>query len=246
MAAPASLERSPVPAWIGLLCALIVIIPYYGMAILSGIAIQREGLTELPGLTDTLLQALLITAVFCGLTWALLRFICREEIGSLNPGRTSFGIDLLHAINMSALLLLAQIAVGLATGVQATQEGGFNNLLADQLHSSPLALFVWAGPVAWLQAGLTEEFTRAFILTRLWKMWPAQPAQFLSLVLMSALFGMGHYYQGVNGVIGTALIGLVFGFHYMRFGSLRAIILGHGLYDTIVMLLLWWGSKFAM
>ena len=246
VAAPADAKRPPVPSWIGVVCALLVVIPYYGIAILSGIAVQENGIGELPTLLQTLQQAFLITGVFCGLTWVLLRYVCQEDVASLSRPGGSLLVDFLHAVNISALLLVAQIAIGMSMGMEKHATPEFNLLLGKQLQSSPLALLVWAGPVAWLQAGLTEEFTRAFVLTRLWKQWQSPAAQFTSLVLMSALFGMGHFYQGWPGVIGTFAIGMVFGFHYMRFRSLRAIVLGHGIYDTTVMLLLWLGSSLAM
>jgi hypothetical protein len=223
-----------------------VIIPYYGLAILSGIRIQQEGLTKLPSPADSLFQAVLVFALFCGLTFVLLRFVCQESIADLNrPGR-GWLADLLHGINISMLLLLGQFALGLLAGVDATQTSTFNMLLGKELNSSLLALLVWIGPVAWLQAGITEEFTRAFILTRFWKMWPAHFAKLTVVVVMSLLFGCGHYYQGAPAVFGTFLIGMVFGLHYMTFGSLRAIVLGHGIYDSLVMLFLMIGTRYSI
>ena len=245
MAATGKPQSSSAQAWIGVLCALVVIIPYYGLAILSGIAVQREGIHELPPLRDTLIQALLVTGIFCGLTWLMLRHVLKESVASLSRPGTPLVIDLLHAVNISMLLLLGQFVVGMATGVTAGAESGFNMLLGQQLNAEPLAFLVWAGPVAWLQAALTEEFTRAFILSRFWRMWPGNAAMFVSLVVMSFLFGCGHYYQGAPAVLGTFFIGLVFGFHYMRFRSLRAIILGHGIYDMLVMLFLMLGARYA-
>ncbi len=246
MASSGNVDQPAPQAWIGVLCAVAVIVPYYGLAILSGISTQRDGLTELPSLADTLLQAVLVTGIFCGLTWFLLRHVCRESVASLSTGGTPLLADLFHGINISMLLLLGQFLVGIASNADGTlEESGFNLLLGQQLNSSPLAFLVWAGPVAWLQAALTEEFTRAFILTRFWKMWPSTAGMFSALVVMSFLFGCGHYYQGPTAVLGTFLIGLVFGLHYMRFRSLRAIILGHGIYDTLVMLFLMIGSNYA-
>lgn len=245
MTSLAKLVRPAPGTGTGLLCALAVIIPYYGLAILSGIESQRQGLTVLPSTNEMLLQVLFVTSVFCGLTWALLRFVCHERIASLSRPGNSLGIDLLHAVNISALLLVAQLILGVATGLDASEGSQFNKLLGEALASDPVAFLVWAGPVAWLQAALTEEFTRAFILSRFWKAWPGIRAQFTTLVVMSVLFGFGHYYQGSPAVAGTFVIGMVFGLHYMRFRSLRAIILGHGIYDTLVMLLLMLGTRYA-
>lgn len=242
---PGIQPRPAPPALIGVLCALAVIVPYYGMAILSGIRIQQEGLTELPSLADSVFQAAIVFVLFCGLTYALLRYICHENISDLSRPGSNWGTDLLHGINISMLLLLTQFGVGLVVGTTSINESQFNVLLGEQLNTSALALLVWIGPVAWLQAAITEEFTRAFILTRFWKLWPSNIAKFSTLVVMSILFGCGHYYQGAPAVLGTFLIGMVFGLHYMKFRSLRAIILGHGIYDSLVMLFLMIGSRYT-
>ena len=237
--------RPAPPALTGILCALAVLVPYYGMAISSGIQIQAEGIGELPSLPDIVLQALVIFTLFCGLSFALLRFVCHETLADLSRPGGSWGSDILHAINISMLLLLGQFIIGMAAGVNTAESSEFNMLLGEQLNTSPLALLVWIGPVAWLQAAVTEEFTRAFILTRFWNAWPSRPAMFAVLVVMSFLFGCGHYYQGAPAVFGTFLIGLVFGLHYLSFRSLRAIILGHGIYDSMVMLFLMLGTRYA-
>ena len=237
--------RPAPPALTSILCALAVIVPYYGMAISSGISIQTEGLKELPPLADTVLQAVVVFILFCGLTYGLLRYVCHENIADLSRPGSGWGSDILHAINISMLLLLGQFIIGSAAGINAGEVSAFNTLLGEQLNTSPLALLVWIGPVAWLQAAITEEFTRAFILTRLWQAWPSRAAMFSVLVLLSFLFGCGHYYQGAPAVFGTFLIGMVFGLHYMSFRSLRAIILGHGMYDSMVMLFLMFGTRFA-
>jgi uncharacterized protein len=53
-------------------------------------------------------------------------------------------------------------------------------------------------------------------------------------VLVSILFGYGHYYKGASGVIDSGVAGLIFGTAYMLAGrKLWASILAQGLIDTI-------------
>lgn len=47
-----------------------------------------------------------------------------------------------------------------------------------------------------------------------------------------------HTYQGVWGVLGVVIIGLLFGVAYLRWRSLWALILAHGLADLVPLLLL--------
>src|SRR5205085_1436392 len=103
---------------------------------------------------------------------------------------------------------------------------------------NPWLMALFFGPVIWLQAAVIEEFTRAFVLSRLWKVWPARSGRIASLLAWSALFGLAHIYQGANGVIGTALIGLVLGQYYLERGRILPLMIAHGLYDTLATLAL--------
>jgi membrane protease YdiL (CAAX protease family) len=52
-------------------------------------------------------------------------------------------------------------------------------------------------------------------------------------VLVSILFGYGHYYKGASGVIDSGVAGLILGSAYMLAGrNLWANIFAHGLIDT--------------
>jgi membrane protease YdiL (CAAX protease family) len=77
-------------------------------------------------------------------------------------------------------------------------------------------------------AGIGEElFYRGFLLAALnWYLpfWAAALAA-------TAIFGLGHMYQGVKGVIGTAAVGAVMLALYAFTGSLWVSILLHAVYD---------------
>ena len=52
-------------------------------------------------------------------------------------------------------------------------------------------------------------------------------------MLVSILFGYGHYYKDASGVIDSAVAGLILGTVYMLAGrNLWASILAHGMIDT--------------
>jgi membrane protease YdiL (CAAX protease family) len=79
-----------------------------------------------------------------------------------------------------------------------------------------------------LHAGTCEElFYRGFLFAILNWYLPLWPAAVISVLL----FGLGHMYQGVKGVIGTAAIGAVMLALYAFTGSLWVSILLHAVYD---------------
>jgi membrane protease YdiL (CAAX protease family) len=112
-----------------------------------------------------------------------------------------------------------------------------HNPLLESIQTLPqLALFVFSALVA---GGIKEEMQRAFILNRfrtyLGGAW-------IGLLLWSLVFGMGHYAQGVQGIVIASLYGLLFGLLYLLSGSLVAPITAHAVYDTMAILFFWFFS----
>lgn len=87
-------------------------------------------------------------------------------------------------------------------------------------------------PVWWLvsiTAGFCEELIyRAFVLWLLSLYLSPIPA----LLLMSLLFGLGHRYQGSDGILMTALLGLLMGTIYITTDTLWLAVLAHALIDA--------------
>jgi hypothetical protein len=58
-------------------------------------------------------------------------------------------------------------------------------------------------------------------------------AYWIGIVLLSILFGYGHYYKGASGAIDSGFAGLILGTAYMLAGrNLWASIFAHGFIDT--------------
>lgn len=65
----------------------------------------------------------------------------------------------------------------------------------------------------------------------------------LSLVVVSVLFGVGHVYQGASGAVAAGLGGLVYGALYLwTERNLWAPIIAHGVFDTLALVLIFWGK----
>ncbi len=78
-----------------------------------------------------------------------------------------------------------------------------------------------------ITAGLTEEFQyRGFLSLALTQLFPALNLP-LTAIICSIIFGLGHNYQGISGVVRTGLIGLFFYALYISTGSIIPGIILH-------------------
>jgi CAAX protease family protein len=129
-------------------------------------------------------------------------------------------------------------------------------ILVGQFLIEPVASLFWSKPTApamaneitgnvkialialllvWTFAAFGEEIAyRGYLLTRAADIGKrSTTAYWIGIVLVSILFGYGHYYKGASGVIDSAVAGLILGMAYMFAGrNLWASILAHGMIDT--------------
>ncbi len=112
------------------------------------------------------------------------------------------------------------------------------NPLTDLIHGPrDLILFIFTALIA---GGIKEEFQRAFILRR-FQVYLGGAS--LGLMIWSAAFGVGHYVQGVQGMVAAGIFGFIFGIAYLARGSLIAPMVAHGAYDTVALLGYWFLSQ---
>jgi membrane protease YdiL (CAAX protease family) len=90
--------------------------------------------------------------------------------------------------------------------------------------------------VVWTFAAFGEEIAyRGYLMTRAADLGRRSvAAQWIGMVFVSALFGLGHYYKGFAGIVDSTFAGLILGSAYLLAGrNLWACILAHGLIDTV-------------
>jgi len=80
-------------------------------------------------------------------------------------------------------------------------------------------------------AGICEEFLyRGFAMAALTRsglpLWA-------TVVISSLLFGIAHLYQGRSGLLGTTLLGLIFGVARVGFSSLTPVMVWHAAVDVV-------------
>jgi membrane protease YdiL (CAAX protease family) len=96
--------------------------------------------------------------------------------------------------------------------------------------------FLISLPFMWLIAGLGEEVLhRGFIMRKIAIIWgDANKAWMRALVVHALIFGIGHFYQGISGVIITTLSGIIYGAAYYFSGkNLWVSIIAHSFANTI-------------
>jgi membrane protease YdiL (CAAX protease family) len=89
--------------------------------------------------------------------------------------------------------------------------------------------------LVWTFAAFGEEIAyRGYLLTRAADIGRrSRTAYWIGIVFVSILFGYGHYYKGLSGVIDSGIAGLILGTAYMLANrNLWAPILAHGFIDT--------------
>jgi len=85
-----------------------------------------------------------------------------------------------------------------------------------------------------LTAGICEEIVfRGFGILYLRWLWPAIPDAAL-VAIIAVVFGLGHYYQGVRGVLLIAIVGALFTGLTLQAGTLVPAMIVHTLIDLRV------------
>ncbi|MDH6125094.1 membrane protease YdiL (CAAX protease family) [Kitasatospora sp. GP82] len=92
----------------------------------------------------------------------------------------------------------------------------------------------WRIPVlvasAWQNAILEEVIVVGYLLRRLGRLGWGVPAM---IVTSSVLRGSYHLYQGVGGLVGNMVMGVVFCLLYRRWGRVMPLVVAHALIDTV-------------
>ena len=149
------------------------------------------------------------------------------------------------------------VAVGVAAGVllQVLSEfvtepaiRFFTHEAADLSDFAPLVgnprLALLYVAIVWTWAAFGEELTyRGYVLNRVADLGRRSAASWVAaLLVVTALFGFGHSYQGLAGVLDTGIHGLLLGVLYLAAGrNLWPCVVAHGVCDTVGIVLIYAG-----
>jgi uncharacterized protein len=95
----------------------------------------------------------------------------------------------------------------------------------------------WFGLVS-VTAGICEEVLYRGFLIRYLSNGPWHIGLWIAVAIASISFGLAHGYQGLSGIIGTALIGAVMAVIFLASGSLWLPMALHAIIDLRILLLL--------
>jgi membrane protease YdiL (CAAX protease family) len=138
-------------------------------------------------------------------------------------GRRPVGHEILLGIPMTGVVFM--IAVLVLSTAQKLFPGLHNvgeNPLQQMIQSPGQALLLVI--VATIGGGLREEIQRAFIIHRFEQ---HLGGGMVGLILYSVIFGMGHGLQGWDAVLTTGILGMFWGYVYLKRRSIVAAVVSH-------------------
>jgi membrane protease YdiL (CAAX protease family) len=176
-------------------------------------------------LLDLFLQ---LTNIAIGFAPVVLVFYLMSRSGE---GPSDLGLDTSQPgrdVLKGAILAALIGGSGLALYLAAYKLGFALNVVAESLPA-----VWWRIPVLVLSAahnGILEEIVvLGYLLSRLDQLG-MRPSRAIALSAM--LRGSYHLYQGFGGFIGNAIMGVIFGILYKRWGRVTPMIIAHTLIDT--------------
>jgi membrane protease YdiL (CAAX protease family) len=154
----------------------------------------------------------------------------------------SWGRTVLVALAAAATrILLGQFVTDPLTAhfwPPAVGPSGFNEIAGHGMVAVRWLLIVWTF------AAFGEEISyRGYLVTRAADVGArSKTAYWIAVLLVSILFGYGHYYKGPAGIVDSGIAGLVLGTAYLLSGrNLWVCILAHGFIDTFGVVALFFG-----
>lgn len=171
-------------------------------------------------------------------SWASLGWAWPDSIGGV-VGRVALGY-LGLAVCGGLLNFLVFPQLGLAPGASVESFAA--------LEGDTWKYLYWLA-VAWTSAAIGEELVfRGFLQSRLEQVFgPGRAGVLPALLVQAAIFGFGHGYQGLSGVLLTSAAGLVLGaVRLAGRGNLVACVALHGLIDTVSLTAVYFGALTAI
>lgn len=113
--------------------------------------------------------------------------------------------------------------------------------IVDSVRGNTRVLLQWI-VLVWLTVAILEELVfRGFFISQIsLLLGGSEWAALTALLLSSALFGIGHTYQGTSGILSTGAIGTFLGAAFLVDDyNLLLPILIHGFFDSIHLILIW-------
>ena len=189
-----------------------------------------DTILEWVGSIQTFTLYALVYGVFTVISTTLLLRLGKEKYRDIGFDKQNIlkqlGIGLLFGL---LIFLLHNLVV--STIVDAllpkTAEGIDLSTLFNNVYFLPVWIFL-----ALFKSVFSEELWRIFTLTRFEKCF-GKAGLFTALIVGSAVFGFGHLYQGVGGMVPAMVRGLLYALVYLRKRRAFEAVFAHATFDLI-------------
>jgi membrane protease YdiL (CAAX protease family) len=217
---------------------------------------------QLPKTIPLLLLFCALQMVAFGVFWAIAWIFARPNRDDLllrwRDGWKTVGWGALYSVGMRLGLLVVVIALATVVLTVLAMLGYKPEAMVEAYKNSqpdmskifgpvfsqgdPLYRFLLITLVSFVVAGLREELWRTATMLGLQRIAPSHWSQtsrnVLALGASSLLFGMGHWYQGVMGIVLTSFLGVVLGAIMLYHRSIWPAVIAHGCFDAASFLML--------
>jgi membrane protease YdiL (CAAX protease family) len=189
----------------------------------------RPGAGQMPDSVRTIAVFVCIkTLIAFTAIWFLLRANGERVVGlGLGPGLLARSLlrGLLLAIGLFVVfdVMVGSIMASVAPGMRSDSI----KVLFTDPHQAPLWIFA-----AIVGGGFIEELIRSFILTRFEKLF-GRPGLIFAVLADTIMFGVGHSYQGLNGMVKAGLTGLVFSLIFLQRRRVSDAMVAHAGFDLL-------------
>jgi len=206
---------------------LIVIVPWRGWA-------RLQRLLALPRISSRERILLYLTSI--ATQWTLTALVAWRSFAR-GLSLRQLGLNLKPTIELLLIGILGGILIAIAHWFNLRRVGRSKNPAVDKIRALAAKIFPHSNQEALvfcglaITAGICEEFLyRGFVFASLSHMsMPTWGILFIS----SVMFGLAHAYQGRSGMIGTLLLGTVFGLVRILYDSLVPIVFWHAAVDIV-------------
>jgi membrane protease YdiL (CAAX protease family) len=222
-------EMGQLKPWVQLLAILLGVGPVYIPTIISHL--QRS---QPLSAKDIFFYTTIFGSIMIIIMLLILKYLCGERIRDLNLKKDRWWKDILMGLGLTVLTLgsLVLLRDPINSVFPREPDSGLGDFF-NEVVTNPLLFGLVMGPVLIIGAGVFEELTRVFLLSRLWKLSPSRVWRWSAILLSAALFGLAHIYQGPAGVVSTGISGLILAVAYHYTGRVIPLMLSHYLHDAV-------------
>jgi len=191
-------------------------------------------LTLFESMPKVFLLAFFTAIAFVFIVTSLLR-LSGEKFGDIGFRRADLAKQMGNGFLFGAIIFVLDTFVVsplLSAVLPSTSAQGID--MADLFgNTAYISIFLFIGL---FKGGFSEELWRIFVLTRFERSF-GKAGLVMALIISSLMFGVGHLYQGLSGMISVSMIGLLYALVYLRKRSALEAVFAHSTQNIVNIIL---------